>query len=79
MYKRQAQAESDYQPSALSPKGAIGVMQLMPGTARQLEADPKDLAQNIDAGTRLLRELLLKYQDTCLLYTSAGAKYPRFQ
>jgi soluble lytic murein transglycosylase-like protein len=59
-----AQAESGYRPSALSPKGAIGVMQLMPGTARQLEADPKDLAQNIDAGTRLLRELLLKYQDT---------------
>ncbi len=59
-----AQAESDYRPSALSPKGAIGVMQLMPATARQLEADPRDLAQNIDAGTRLLRELLLKYQDT---------------
>lgn len=58
-----AQAESDYRPSALSPKGAIGVMQLMPGTARQLEADPMDLAQNIDAGARLLRELLLKYQD----------------
>jgi soluble lytic murein transglycosylase-like protein len=59
-----AQAESGYNPSALSPKGAIGVMQLMPGTARQLEADPTDLAQNIDAGTRLLRELLLKYQDS---------------
>jgi soluble lytic murein transglycosylase-like protein len=59
-----AQAESGYSPSAISPKGAIGVMQLMPSTARQLAADPTDLAQNIDAGTRLLRELLLKYQDT---------------
>ena len=70
-----AQAESDYQPSALSPKGAIGVMQLMPGTARQLDADPKDLAQNIDAGTRLLRELLLKYQDTANGVRRALAAY----
>lgn len=57
-----AMAESAYQPKAVSPKGAIGVMQLMPGTARYLEADPHDVEQNIDAGTRLLRELLLKYQ-----------------
>ncbi|MGO9240258.1 MAG: lytic transglycosylase domain-containing protein [Bryobacteraceae bacterium] len=59
-----AQAESGYRASAISPKGAIGVMQLMPGTARQLDADPANVVQNIDAGTRLLRELLLKYQDT---------------
>jgi soluble lytic murein transglycosylase-like protein len=57
-----AMAESAYQTHALSPKGAIGVMQLMPGTARYLNADPHDVEQNIDAGTRLLRELLLKYQ-----------------
>lgn len=58
-----ALAESAYQPRAVSPKGAIGVMQLMPGTARYLQADPHDVEQNIDAGTRLLRELLLKFQD----------------
>ena len=68
-------AESAYQVDAISPKGAIGVMQLMPGTARQLEADPKDLAQNIDAGTRLLRELLLKYQDTANGVRRALAAY----
>jgi len=56
-----AKAESALDPKAISPKGAIGVMQLMPGTARQLGADPRDPEQNIDAGTRLLRELLLKY------------------
>lgn len=47
--------------SAISPKGAIGVMQLMPGTAKALAADPRDTEQNIDAGTRLLHDLLMKY------------------
>jgi soluble lytic murein transglycosylase-like protein len=57
-----AQAESAYRASAVSPKGAIGIMQLMPATARQLDADPMNPVQNIDAGTRLLRELLLRYE-----------------
>ncbi len=56
-----AQAESAMDPKAVSPKGAVGVMQLMPSTARVLSADPNDPAQNIDAGTRLLRQLLIKY------------------
>jgi soluble lytic murein transglycosylase-like protein len=56
-----AKAESGFDPKAVSPKGAIGVMQLMPQTAQALGADPRDLEQNIDAGTRLLRELLIKY------------------
>ena len=57
-----ASAESGYQQKARSGMGAIGVMQLMPATARYMGADPSDPAQNIDAGTRLLRELLLKYE-----------------
>jgi soluble lytic murein transglycosylase-like protein len=56
-----ALVESGFRTDAVSPKGALGVMQLMPGTARTLGADPRDPAQNIDAGTRLLRELLIKY------------------
>jgi soluble lytic murein transglycosylase-like protein len=56
-----AKVESAINPKAVSPKGAIGVMQLMPSTAKALAADPKDPAQNIEAGTRLLRELLIKY------------------
>jgi soluble lytic murein transglycosylase-like protein len=54
--------ESAYNERAISPKGAIGLMQLMPGTARALEADPHDVRQNIEAGTRHLRDLLLKYE-----------------
>src|SRR5579862_7046117 len=56
-----ARVESNLRPEAVSPKGALGVMQLMPGTAKTLGADPHDTAQNIDAGTRLLRDLLIKY------------------
>jgi soluble lytic murein transglycosylase-like protein len=54
-------AESGYRADAVSPKGAIGLMQLMPSTARGLGADPRNPEQNIDAGTRYLRDLLLKY------------------
>ena len=54
-------AESGNHPDAVSPKGAIGLMQLMPSTARDLGADPRIVEQNIDAGTRYLRDLLLKY------------------
>jgi soluble lytic murein transglycosylase-like protein len=56
-----ARTESALNQNAVSPKGALGVMQLMPQTARALGADPTDLEQNIDAGTRLLRDLLLRY------------------
>jgi soluble lytic murein transglycosylase-like protein len=54
-------AESDFEPRAVSPKGAIGLMQLVPATAQALGADPRDPAQNVDAGTRYLRDLLEKY------------------
>ena len=53
--------ESRFNPSALSPKGAIGVMQLMPATARGLGVDPTDASSNIRGGTALLAQLLRRY------------------
>lgn len=58
-----AQAESAYNQRAVSSAGALGVMQLMPYTAAALGANPRDEAQNIDAGTRYLREMLVKFQN----------------
>lgn len=52
-----AKAESGFRHAAVSPKGARGVMQLMPGTAARYGADPRNLDQNIDAGVRYLRDL----------------------
>jgi soluble lytic murein transglycosylase-like protein len=58
-----ARAESAFTPAAVSPKGAIGVMQLMPATAKSLGVDPNNVRENIEGGARLLRDLLLQYQD----------------
>ena len=68
-------AESGYRAGALSPKGAIGMMQLMPGTAKTLHADPHDPAQNIYAGTMYLRELLARYQNSDHQVSEALAAY----
>lgn len=54
-------AESNFNSDAVSPKGAIGLMQLMPDTAREWGADPKDPQQNIEAGTRYLQFLIERY------------------
>lgn len=53
------QAESEYHPDAVSPRGAMGLMQLIPATARRFGvADPFDAAQNLEGGTAYLRYLL---------------------
>lgn len=53
--------ESRWNPRAVSPKGAVGLAQLMPGTARDLGVDPHDPAQNLMGGARYLRYLLNEF------------------
>jgi soluble lytic murein transglycosylase-like protein len=67
--------ESAYRPNAISPKGAVGLMQLMPQTAAALNADPYDPRQNAEAGAEYLAQLLEKYKDDQHQVSKALAAY----
>ncbi len=76
------QVESAYERRARSPKGAMGLMQLMPATARQYAvADPYDPESNIEAGTRHLKSLLERLPLTLALaaYNAGEAAVQRFR
>ena len=53
--------ESRWRADALSPKGAMGLAQLMPGTARALAVDARDPAANLAGGARYLRQMLDRF------------------
>jgi soluble lytic murein transglycosylase-like protein len=67
-----ARIESSGRPEAVSPKGAVGIMQMMPATARQYGArDVHDVTENINAAARLLRHLWRKYDGDVRLVLAA--------
>lgn len=55
LFLRLVQQESGWQPGAVSPKGAVGLAQLMPDTARLLGVNPHDPGQNLEGAARYLR------------------------
>ena len=79
-------AESAFSPNVVSPKGAIGLMQLMPETARQLGADPTVPEQNVDAGTNYLSVLLHRFanrkhqlRDTIAAYNAGPGAVDKYK
>ncbi len=65
-------AESAYDSKAVSPKGAMGLMQLMPATAKRFNvSDAFDPAQNISGGTRYLKFLMARFGNDLELVTAA--------
>lgn len=67
--------ESHFRHASISPKGAVGIMQLMPDTARGLGVNPRDILQNLRGGAHLLARLLRQYRgnlDLTLAAYNAG-------
>ena len=73
LLKAVAKAESGFDASARSDAGAIGLMQLMPGTARELGVDPKQPGQAVDGAARLLKKHLTTFGSVPLALAAYNA------
>ena len=77
------EAESSFNPEALSHRGAQGLLQVMPGTAQDMGVvDASDPLQNLDAGARYLRKLLRQFDDVTLAlaaYNAGPVKVRRYR
>lgn len=62
LYLSMIDAESGWNPGAKSPKGAVGLAQLMPDTAKELGVNPNDPAQNVRGGATYMGSLMQRYQ-----------------
>jgi soluble lytic murein transglycosylase-like protein len=66
--------ESNYEPLAISPKGAMGLMQIMPVLVQQYDVrDPFDIDQNLEAGLRHLKGLLSRHRTLALALAAYNA------
>ena len=73
LFLRLVTQESGWNPQARSHKGAMGLAQLMPGTARLLGVDPRDPVQNLDGGARYLAEQYRAFGDWRLALAAYNA------
>lgn len=73
LFLRLVQQESGWNPSAKSHKGALGLAQLMPDTARRLGVDPMDPKENLDGGARYLAKQYRKFKSWRLALAAYNA------
>jgi hypothetical protein len=73
LYRANIEVESGYDPRAVSSQGAIGLGQLMPGTAYELGVDPHDWSQNLDGSARYLALMLAEFGDVRLALAAYNA------
>lgn len=73
LFQAMIEAESSYNPTAISPKGAYGLGQLMPATARELGVDPRDVSQNLDGAARYLLAQLAEFRSVDLALAAYNA------